>query len=113
MTPKQLAILVAEAADAIQAIDIHVLDLAHLTSFTNYFVVCSGKSDTQVKAIADSIVKTAKAKKREALGMEGYQNGSWILIDFGDVVAHVFYQEARDYYNIEKLWHDANPLTVG
>ncbi|OHB93723.1 MAG: ribosome silencing factor, partial [Planctomycetes bacterium RIFCSPHIGHO2_12_39_6] len=107
MTPKVLAKLVANAAEDIQAIDLVVLDLTKLTSFTDYFVICSGKSDTQVRAIATSIVEKAKSKNREPLGLEGYNQGLWVLVDFGDVVAHIFYQEIRDYYNLEKLWGDA------
>lgn len=107
MTPRKLATLIAKAAEDIQAADVVVLDLTLLTSFTDYFVICSGKSDTQVRAIADSIVKKLKENGREATGVEGKDQASWILIDFGDVVAHVFYHDARYFYNLDKLWSDA------
>lgn len=107
MTPKQLARLVARAAEDVQAVDLVVMDLTKLTSFTDYFVICSGKSDTQVRAIADSVLKKALEKDRRLLGLEGYNQASWVLIDFGDVVTHVFYHEARHFYNLEKLWSDA------
>lgn len=112
MTPKQLASLVAEAADNTKAIDLITLDLAKLTSFTNYFVICSGRSDTQVRAIADNIVKAVKERGRDPLGLEGYNQGEWILIDFGDVVAHIFYAEVREHYHLEKLWIDAERTKI-
>ena len=112
MTPKQLAKQVALAAEDIQAKDLLVLDLTDLTSFTDYFIICSGKSDTQVRAIADSITKKLKEKGRLPLGSEGYDQGEWILIDYGDVVAHIFYQDVREFYNLEKLWADAARMIV-
>lgn len=112
MTPKSLAKLVADAALDIKAIDLVVLDLEKLTSFTDYFIICSGKSDTQVRAIADNIMKKGKLKKRLPLGVEGYKQGLWVLVDFGEVVAHIFYHEMRDYYNLEKLWMDAPQLSL-
>ncbi|MDO8527509.1 MAG: ribosome silencing factor [Deltaproteobacteria bacterium] len=107
MTPKQLLKIVVEAAEDVQAVDLLVLDLTHLTSFTDYFVICSGRSDTQVKAIGDSILKKVKDKKRLPIGVEGHREGEWVLVDFGDVVAHIFHQEVREFYNLEKLWADA------
>jgi len=107
MTPKQLATLIGKAAEDVQAVDLLVLDLTRLTSFTDYFVICSGKSDTQVRAIADSVQKKLKLKDRNPLGIEGYNQGLWVLLDYGDVVAHIFYREVREHYNLEKLWADA------
>src|SRR3990167_8707538 len=107
MTPKVLAKLVANAAEDIQAIDLVVLDLTKLTSFTDYFVICSGRSDRQGQAIADSIFKKLKGKKRDALGVEGLNGGGWVLLDFGDVVTHIFYEETRGFYNLDHLWMDA------
>lgn len=99
--------MIAEAASDIKAIDLLVLNLTKLVSFTDYFVICSGKSDTQVRAIADNILKKTKGNNRTPLGMEGYSTGLWILLDFGEVVAHIFYHEMREYYSLEKLWSDA------
>lgn len=107
MTPKALAKLIVKAADDVQAGDLVVLDLTKLTSFTDYFVICSGRSDRQVQGIADSILKKLKEKKRNALGVEGLNSGGWVLIDFGDVVTHIFYEEMRGFYNLDHLWMDA------
>lgn len=112
LKPRHLANIIAEAADHVQAIDLKVLDLTKLTSFTDFFIICSGSSDTQVRAIADSILKELKSKGRNPLGMEGYSQGSWVLIDYGDCVIHIFYRDVRGYYNLEKLWIDAPRLPI-
>ena len=107
MDSKRLAMMIAHAAEEKKARDIVVLDLRKLTTFTDFFVICSGSSDRQVQAIARALTDEIKAHKRKPIGVEGERGGRWILIDFGDVVAHVFYHEERDYYQIEKLWSDA------
>ncbi len=112
MTPKQLAVMMAKAAEDVQAMDPVILDLTGLTSFTDYFIICSGKSDTQVRAIADAMMKKLKEKGRYPLGLEGYSEAEWILLDFGDAVAHIFYNEVRSFYNLEKLWGDAPKLIL-
>jgi ribosome-associated protein len=78
-----------------------------LTSFTDYFVICSGESTTQVKAIAEHIIESLKAEKTKPSGVEGLSHARWVLIDLGDVVAHVFDSETREFYGLEKLWLDA------
>ena len=112
MNSKQLAKVIAKIADDKKAQDIVVLDLKKLSSFTDYFVICSGASDRQVKTIAGAIEGELKKKDVRTLGIEGYQTGHWILVDFGDVVAHVFYHEERHYYQLEKLWADAPQLAL-
>lgn len=110
---KQLAQTIAQIADDKKAQDIVVLDLKKLSSFTDYFVICSGASDRQVKTIAGAIEDELKKKQVRPFGMEGYETGHWVLVDYGDVVAHVFYHEERHYYQLEKLWADAPQLAVG
>ena len=70
-------------------------------------MICSGRSDRQVRSIADAVVRKLKEKNREPLGVEGYQGGEWVLVDCGDVVVHIFYQAVRDFYDLEKLWEGA------
>ena len=83
------------------------MDVRGLSSITDYFVICSGDSEPQVKAIADNIRKGTPKKPNH---LEGYENLNWVLMDYFDVVVHVFGKNDRDYYNIEKLWADA-PIT--
>ncbi len=108
MTTRTLVKRIASIASDKKAIDILVLDLRKLTSFTDYFVICSGSSDRQVSAIARAIRDGLKHDHGIVpLGNEGLESGHWALIDYGDVVTHVFYQEDRDHYQLEKLWFDA------
>jgi len=104
---RTLALSMVKAASEKKALDPVVLDLRKLTTFTDFFVIVSGTSDRQVQAIAYAMEEYLKAKKLRPLGVEGQENGHWILLDYGDVVAHVFYQEDREYYQLEKLWADA------
>ncbi|MHB8580605.1 MAG: ribosome silencing factor [Ignavibacteriaceae bacterium] len=87
--------------------DVKILDLRKLTTMTDYFVICSADSDTQVKAIADEVDKSLRDEGIKNWHKEGYQALSWVLIDYIDVIVHVFKKEAREFYNLEKLWGDA------
>jgi len=109
---KKIAQAIAKIADDKKAKDIVVLDLKDLSAFTDYFVICSGTSDRQVKTIAGAIEMEMKKKDVRPIGMEGYETGHWVLVDFGDVVAHVFYDDERHYYQLEKLWADAPQLKI-
>ena len=83
------------------------LDVRELTAFTDTFVLLSGNSDRQVRAIADSITRAMKEHGERPLGIEGLQDGRWVLIDYNDTVVHVFDHEMRDHYDLERLWSDA------
>ncbi len=107
MTSKALAKKIALSALEKKADDIVIMDLRKLTTMTDYFVVCSADSDTQVKAIADSVRDGAREVGESVYKNEGYSDASWILLDFVDVVVHVFHKQTREFYNLEKLWGDA------
>jgi len=107
MTTRALAKKIAKVANEHKAIDITVLDLRKLTSFTDFFVICSGASDRQVQAIAQAIERDLKDEGRRPIGEEGLRSGHWALIDYGDVVTHVFYHPDREHYQLERLWFDA------
>ena len=94
----------------IKAKEIVSLDLRNIeTSVCDFFIVCHGTSNTHTSAIADSVIEeTLKSIKEKPWHKEGLTNGDWILLDYGNVVAHIFQKESRDYYNIEKLWGDAD-----
>ena len=106
---KILAETVVQGMQEVKGHEIRLLDLSNIPgAVCQYFVVCHGDSNTQVEAIARSIEKvTSKELKEKPWHIEGRENADWILIDFVDVVAHVFYREAREFYNIEALWADA------
>jgi ribosome-associated protein len=87
-----------------KAMDVVVLDMARASSITDYFLICSGGSERQVQAIADAIDEQLRQSGSTALGIEGYREGRWVLMDYGDVIVHVFSQETRDFYDLERLW---------
>ena len=99
-----LVSLVTAAMNDLKAQDVITLDVRGMTTVTDYMIIASGRSDRQVKAIADKLIEAAKLKQIEPLGIEGRQQAEWILIDFGDVIAHVMRAETREYYQLEKLW---------
>lgn len=92
--------------------DVKILDLRELVSFADYFVICSADSDTQVKAIADEVEKSLKDEGIKSWHTEGYRALSWVLIDYVDVVVHIFRKESRIFYNLERLWGDAPTTEV-
>lgn len=111
-TFQSLALEAAQLAYDTKAQDIMVLDLTQLPSFTDYFVICSGTSDRQVQAICDRIHRALKLKDQYPLGIEGFDKGHWILMDYGPVVVHIFYAETREHYAIERFWGDAPQLKL-
>jgi ribosome-associated protein len=94
----------ARAALDKKALDLVVLDTASLSSIGDHFVICSGRSDTQVQAIADGIQTELATHGVKPLSVEGYAHGQWVLIDFGDVVVHVFQVPVREFYDLDRLW---------
>lgn len=100
------------AADDRKAIDLKVLHLEKVTDFTDYFLICSGASERQVQAIADAVLERLRAERTRPLHMEGYNRGQWVLLDFGDFVVHVFLEEPRKFYALERLWGDAPDVTA-
>ncbi len=111
VTAKEKALRCAHWAVEKKAYGMTVLEVGALTSITEYFVICSGRSVRQTRAIADHIRTRLKRDLREVpLGVEGEREGSWILLDCDDVVVHVFYEPTRELYGLEKLWSDAPVL---
>jgi len=92
--------------------DVKILNLKELTSITDYFVICTGDSDTQIKAIADEIDKKLRDENIKVWHIEGYESLNWVLLDYVDVVVHIFKKETREFYNLEKLWGDAPIIEV-
>lgn len=104
---------VVAAAEEKKAHDIVALDIRGVSLVADYFVICSGNSDTQVLAIATEIRKLVDKLGVQIRGIEGEKTARWVLIDLGDVVVHIFHREDREYYNIEKIWSDAKVVDLG
>lgn len=105
--------LIANALDDKKATDIQILDISELSSLGDYFVICTCTSTTQVKAAADSAEEKMSEAGYNVSHREGYNTGSWVLLDFGDVIVHVMSEESRSMYSIEKLWGDASEVETG
>ena len=112
MTPKEMAVTAAKALDSKKGQEIKVIDVEHLTSLADYFVICSGTSNTQINALCDAVEKAVNEAGEPTLHREGYRGGTWVLLDFGSVVVHVFNHEAREFYSLERLWQDGTPLDM-
>ncbi|MCU1294307.1 MAG: Iojap-related protein [Bryobacterales bacterium] len=100
-------LVAARAAESKKAIDLQVLDLREVTSFTDYFILCSVTNPRQGQAIADEIGKQLKDMGELPVSVEGYDPAEWILLDYGDFIVHIFAEATRSYYNLERLWRHA------
>ena len=101
------------AAESKKATDIKVLDLSGITSFADWFIICTGSNQRQVQAIADEVALRMKHEGGTlALSLEGYTQAEWVLADFGDMLVHVFSPKARDYYDLERLWRAAKTVEI-
>jgi len=109
---KAFALATAKLAAERHCTDIVVLDLKGKSPATDYFVIATGTSDRQMRSVADEICEAAKKRGLQRFGRAGYQQARWILLDFIDVVIHIFDSEYRDYYDLELLWGDAEKLTI-
>jgi ribosome-associated protein len=101
------ALACAEAALDKKAVDLVVLDVAALSSIADYLVICTGKSDRQVQAIAQAIDEHLRAHGHRPIAIEGMNRGQWVLMDFTDVIVHIFYKPVREFYDLERLWEHA------
>lgn len=113
-TPPDIAASCREAVVAAverKAVGMKVLQLTEISSLADYFLICSGTSERQVRAIADGVVERLRGERLRPHHVEGYNPGRWVLIDFGDFVVHVFEEETRAFYGLEKLWADAPDVT--
>ena len=106
-------LIAVRAAEAKQATDIKVLDLTGITSFADYFVICTGSNSKQIQAISDEVGIQLKQKARELpSSLEGYNQSEWILADYGDLLVHVFSPKAREYYDLERLWRSGKSVEI-
>jgi ribosome-associated protein len=103
---------VAEAALDKKAQDLVALDVSELTSYADTLLIATGTSDRHARSIADAIREAATARGEKPLGVEGYEEARWVLIDLGDVIVHVFQREVREAYDLERLWSDAQSLAL-
>ncbi len=109
-TPRQLALAAAEVCDEKKAKDIVVLDVRKVTTISDYFIICSTSNERQARAIAEDLRLKMRDLGRSEMGVEGLQDGRWVLQDFADFVLHIFHESQREFYDIEGLWADAKQV---
>lgn len=112
MTPKEIALTAVRALDGKKGGEIAAIGITDLTTLADYFVIASGSSNTQINALCDAVEKALKDMGEAPLRREGYRDGTWVLLDYGCVAVHVFSQEAREFYDLERLWRDGKPLDL-
>jgi len=112
LKPKEMAILAAKALDAKKGKDIKVLEIDKITTLADYFVICTGGSNTQINALCDEVEKQLTAAGEEPLHREGYRGGTWVLLDYGCLAVHVFNAEAREFYSLEHVWADGREVDL-
>ena len=111
-SPDQMVSPYIEAIQQMKAFNLVVLDVRGLASFADAFILCSGRSHRQVTAISEFVERELKVKGIKPMGVEGRREGHWVLMDYGDVVIHIFYEPIRVFYDLEGLWSDATRLDV-
>ncbi len=113
MTPKELAIIAVKALDEKKGKEISAIEITDLTTIADYFVIASGTSNTQINALSGAVEKAMKEQAGEdPLRREGYRDGTWVLLDYGAIIVHIFSQEAREFYSLERLWGDGKPMDL-
>ena len=112
LTAKEVAFEVTKALDAKKGMDIKLLKIDKVSSLADYFLICTGTSNTHVKTLCDFAEYTLEELGEKMLGREGHRGNSWELLDYGSLVVHVFTEEAREFYNLERIWADAENVDL-
>ena len=112
LEPKDLAVAVTKALDEKKGMDISLLKIDRVSSLADYFLICTGTSNTHVKTLCDYAEYTLEQLGETMLGREGHRGNSWELLDYGTIVVHVFTEEAREFYSLERLWADAEEINI-
>ena len=112
MTSKELAELACDALDDKKALEIKVINIENVSTLADYFIIASGTNHNQVQAMADNVDETLGRAGYEPKQIEGYQNANWILMDYRDIVIHIFDEENRLFYDLERIWRDGTVVEV-
>ena len=112
LTPEQLAAIAAKALEDKKAKDVKILKTAEQTVLADYYVICSGSTAPHIKALVDEVDKQLSEAGEPPIRREGLRSDIWVLMDFGSVIVHVFTEEARKFYNLERLWSDSEEVTL-
>ncbi|HEY9060144.1 MAG TPA: ribosome silencing factor [Pseudobacteroides sp.] len=106
MNSKEMVDKIVEILDSKKAKDINVISIENISILSDYFVICNGTSSTHIKTLADELEEKMEEQGLRCFHKEGYNSARWILLDYGDVIVHIFHEEDRGFYNLERLWSD-------
>ena len=109
--PREMADIAVKALEEKKAIDIKIIDIAHISTLADYFIIASGSNRSQVQAMAYAVDESLGKRGIHAKSTEGYQNANWILLDYGDIVVHLFDEENRLFYDLERIWRDGKLIS--
>lgn len=112
MTAKEAAALAVKALDSKMGVDIQLIEITDVSTLADYFLICTASSSTHVKTLCDAVEEAMDSAGEPMLSREGHRSGTWVLMDFGCVVVHVFTQETRAFYNLERLWQDGKQVNL-
>ena len=112
ISAKEVAAIAAKALDSKMGKDISLIEIADVSTLADYFLICTATSNTHVKALCDAVEEAMDNAGEPMLSREGHRSGTWVLMDFGCVVVHVFTQETRAFYNLERLWQDGKQVNL-
>ena len=112
MTAKEAAALAVKALDSKMGVDIQLIEITDVSTLADYFLICTASSSTHVKTLCDAVEEATDNAGEPMLSREGHRSGTWVLMDFGCVVVHVFTQETRAFYNLERLWQDGKQVNL-
>ncbi len=112
LKPNEVAALAAKAMDDKKGVDITLLEITDVTTLANHFLICTGTSNTHVKSLCDAVEEALDNAGEPVLRREGHRSGTWVLLDYGCLVVHVFTEETRQFYDLERLWSDAKRVSL-
>lgn len=113
MTPFEMAKTAYKALDEKKGIDVKALKTTEITSLADYFIICTGSSNTHIKTLTDAVEAAMDAAGEPVMHREGHRSGTWVVLDYGCVIVHVFTTDTRKFYDLERLWNDATPVVIG
>jgi ribosome-associated protein len=112
MTPKEVALTAVKALEEKKGLSIKLLRISDVSNLADYFLICTGSSNTHCNSLSGEVEKRLKEAGETLLHREGHRGGTWVLLDFGCVVVHIFTDETRKFYDLERLWNDAEPVDI-
>ena len=112
MDIKQIALAAAKALEDKKGVGVKLLEVTEVTTLAEYFLICTGTSNTHVNTLCDAVEEAVTGCGEPLLHREGHRSGTWVLLDFGSLVCHVFTDETRQFYDLERLWNDAKPVSL-